>query len=90
MHGIINTKENKSLHKLCSDYQDVFFLPGGQIKLHKRGQACYTFGAGGYPPKYTTLPTTRKQEEEIDRQVKQLLEDGIIVKSHSPWNSSFH
>jgi len=27
------------------------------------------------------------QKEEVDRQVKQLLEEGIIAKSDSPWNS---
>ena len=45
----LNSEEKKALHELCFDYQDVFFLPGGQIKLHKRGQAYYTVGAGGCP-----------------------------------------
>jgi len=52
----LNIEEKKSLHELCFDYQDVF-LPGGQMKLHKRGQAYYTVGAGilysssrGLPP----------------------------------------
>ena len=27
------------------------------------------------------------QKEEIDRQVKQLVEDGIVTPSKSPWNS---
>ena len=29
------------------------------------------------------------QKDKADRQVKQLLEDGIIAKSDSPWNSRF-
>ena len=53
--------EKKSLHELCFDYQDVL-LAGGQIKLHKRGQAYYVAGAGGYPHEYTTLPITRKSK----------------------------
>jgi len=31
-----NSEEKKSLHELCFDYQEVFFLAGGQIKLHKQ------------------------------------------------------
>ena len=34
------------------------------------------------------LPESEK--EKIDRQVKQLVEDGIITNSHSPWKSPFN
>ena len=57
----LNSEEKKSLHVLYFDYEDVF-LAGRQIKLHKRGQAYYTFGAGFYPYKYTTLLTTRNSK----------------------------
>jgi len=63
------------------------FLAGGQIKLHKRGQACYTVGAKGYPINTRPYRLPESQREEIDRQVKQLLEDGIIAKSDSTCNS---
>ena len=55
--------------------------------MHKRGQAYYTIGAGGCPINTRPYRLPESQKEEVDRQVKQLLEDGIIAKSDSPWNS---
>ena len=59
----------------------------GQIKQHKRGQACYTVRAGGYPLNTRPYRLPVIQREEIDRQVKQLLEEGITAKSDSAWKS---
>ena len=28
----LNSEEKKSLHELCFDYQDVFFLPGDKLR----------------------------------------------------------
>jgi len=39
------------------------------------------------PIKTRPYRLTESQEEEIDRQVKQLVENGILSESDSPWNS---
>ena len=83
----LNSEEKKSLHELCFDYQDVYFLPGDKL-LHKRGQAFYTVAAGDYPINTCPYRLPESQKEGVDRQVKQLLEDEIIAKSDFPWNST--
>jgi len=64
------------------------------MKLHIRGQAFiqleqtyYTVGAGVSPINTPLYRINVSQKEEVDCQVKQLLEDGITAKSDSPWNS---
>ena len=83
----LNSEEKKSIHELCFDYQDVFCLPGDKLSCTNAARHAIQLEPEVTPHKYTTLPTTRSQREEIDRQMKQLLEDGIIDKSHPPWNS---
>ena len=55
----LNDEETESLHDICFDYQNVFYLPRDRLKIHKRGQAHHMVGARGYPHKYTTIPITR-------------------------------
>jgi len=83
----LNSEEKKSLHELCFDYQDVFFLPGDKLSCTNAARHAIQLEAGFTP--ITTRPyrLPESQREEIDCQVKQLLEDGIIAKSDSAWNS---
>ena len=82
----LNSEEKKSFHELCFDYQDVFLLGD---KLSCTNAASHTIQLEpGVTPINTRpyrLPTIQK--EEVDQQVKQLLDDGIIAKSDSPWNN---
>jgi len=83
----LNDEEKRSLLEMCFDYQDVFYLPGDRLSSTNAVKHTITLepGVTSINTRHYRLPESQK--EEVDRQVKQLLEDGIIVKSDSPWNS---
>jgi hypothetical protein len=83
----LNEEETKSLLEMCFDYQDVFYLPGDRLSSTNVVKHIITLepGVGPINTRHYRLPESQK--EEVDRQVNHLLENGIIVKSDSPWNS---
>ena len=83
----LNSEEKKSIHELCFDYQDVFFLPGDKSSCTNAARHAIQLEPGVTPINTRPYRLPESQREEIDRQVKQLLEDGIITKSDSAWNS---
>jgi len=72
---------------MCFDYQDVFYLPGDRLSSTNAVKHTITLEPGVAPINTRPYRLPESQKEEVDWQVKQLLEDGIIVKSDSPWNS---
>ena len=85
--GHLNDEEKKSLFDLCFDYQDVFYLPGDGLSATNAVRHSIPLEPGATPVNTRPYRLPESQKEEIDRQVKQLLEEGIIKKSDSPWNS---
>jgi hypothetical protein len=83
----LNREEKKSLLEMCFVYQDVFYLPGDRLSSTNAVKHTITLEPGLAPINTRPYRLPESQKEEVDRQVKQLLEDGIIVKSNSPWNS---
>jgi transposase InsO family protein len=83
----LNSEEKKSLCELCFDYQDVFFLPGDKLSSTNAAKHTIHLEPGVTPINTRPYRLPESQKEEVDRQVKQLLEDGIIAKSDSAWNS---
>ena len=80
-------EEKMSLLEMCFDYQDVFYLPGDRLSSTNTVKYTITLEPGVAPINTRPYQLPESQKEEVDRQVKQLLEDVIIVKSNSPWNS---
>jgi hypothetical protein len=82
------TEGRESLRSLCHQYVDVFHLPGD--KLTDATGAVHSIPTPNIPPERAiNLKSYRIPEahhEEVDRQVKQMLEDGIIAPSTSPFN----
>ena len=85
--GHLNEEEKRSLLELCFDYQDVFYLPGDRLSSTSAVKHTITLESGVIPINTRPYRLPESQKEEVGRQVKQLLEEGIIVKSDSPWNS---
>ena len=83
----LNDEERKSLRELCFDYQDVFYLPGDRLSATNAARHTIQLEPGVSPINTHPYRLPESQKEEVDRQVKQLLEEGIIAKSESPWNS---
>ena len=72
---------------MCFDHQDVFYLLGDRLSSARAVKHIITLESGVTPINTRPYLLPESQKEEVDRQVKQLLEEGIIVKSESSWNS---
>jgi hypothetical protein len=83
----LSTEERKLLVKACSYYQDIFYLPGD--KLSSTGAARHSISVEPGTELINTRPyrLPETQKIEVDKQVKKLLQEGIIEESNSPWNS---
>lgn len=82
----LNTEERKHITKLCREYDDIF-LKEGQ-KLSFTNVIKHTIPTDNDLPIYTKsyrYPFIHKQE--VQRQIKDMLEQGIIRPSYSPWSS---
>jgi hypothetical protein len=83
---IVDGKEE--IRKICEEYIDVFKLPGDPLTVKTAAE--HTIPTPVIPKgKATTLKNYRlpeSQQQEITRQVTQMLEDDIITHSNSGWN----
>jgi len=82
-----NSEEKKSLHVLGFDCQDGVFLPVDKLSCTNAARHAIQLEPGVTPINTRPYRLPESQREEIDRQVKQLLEDEIIVISDSAWNT---
>lgn len=82
------TEGKESLRSLCHQYIDIFHLPGD--KLTETTGAVHTIPTPDIPPeraihvKNYRIPEAHN--EIVNEQVKQMLKDGIVVPSSSPYN----
>ena len=83
----LNSEEMTSLEEICFDYQDVFFLPGDRLSCTSAVKHTIHLEPGTVPINTRPYRLPESERKEIDRQVTNLLEEGIIVESNSPWNS---
>jgi hypothetical protein len=83
----LNEEEKKSLRELCFEYQDVFYIPGDKLSSTNAAKHIIHLEPGVAPINTRPYRLPESQKEEIDRQVKQLVEDGIVTSSEFPWNS---
>ena len=83
----LNEEEKKLLREVCFEYQDVFYLPGDKLSCTNTARHSIQLEPGVTPINTRPYRLPESQKEEIDRQEKQLVEDGIIAKSNSPCNS---
>jgi hypothetical protein len=83
----LNSEEKTALGEICFNYQDVFFLPGDRLSCTTVMKRTIHLEPGTVPINTRPYRLPESQRKEIDRQVTNLLEEGIIVESNSPWNS---
>jgi len=85
----VNSEERVSLIKICEEHNDVFHLLGDKLT--------FTTAVEHSIPTPTIDPTRgintkpyripEIHRDEVQKQTEQMLRDGIIVPSNSPWNS---
>jgi hypothetical protein len=83
----LNHEEKKLLREIYFEYQDVFYLPGDRLSYTTTARHTIQLEPGVTPINTRPYRLPESQKEEIERQVKQLVEDGIVTPSESPWNS---
>ena len=85
----LSNEEKLSLIKICEEFNDIFYFPGDKLT--------FTTATEHTIPTPTIDPTRRINtksyrmpeihREEVQKQTEQMLRDGIIAPSSSPWNS---
>jgi hypothetical protein len=83
----LNSEERTSLGEICFNYQHVFFLPGDRLSCTSAVKPTIHLKPGTVPINTRLYRLPESQRKEIDRQVTNVLEEGIIVESNSPQNS---
>jgi len=83
----LNEEEKRSPVELCFDFQDVFYLPGDRLSSTNAAKHTIMLEPGITPINTRPYRLPESHKEEVDRQVQELLDDKIMVKSDSPWNS---
>jgi len=83
----LSAEERKLLVQTCSDYQDIFYLPGDKLSSTGAARHSISVEPGTEPVNTRPYRLPEAQKVEVDSQVKKLLREGIIEESNSPWNS---
>ena len=78
----------EQLKEICVEYNDIFRLPGD--KLSETKSITHSIPTPSIPKgRAITLKNYRipeQHQKEVDKQVKEMLDQEIIVPSSSPWN----
>lgn len=83
----LNSSEKDAITRICVKYADIFHLPGDKLTftdLYKQKIHLQDNASPVYVKPYR-LP--HGQKEEINRQVKKMLEDDIIENASCEWSS---
>lgn len=82
----LNEEEAESLYEVCSQYSDIFHLPGDRLTCTDAIQhEIITTSSNPINTKSYRFPEVHKNE--VNSQINKMLEDGIIKPSTSPWSS---
>ena len=88
--GPRQSRGERVIAKLRTDHlnsEDVFFVPGDKLSCTNTARHAIQLEPGVTPINTRPYRLPESKRKERDRQVKHLLEDGIIAKSDSTWNS---
>ncbi|KAL4132497.1 hypothetical protein QTP88_009636 [Uroleucon formosanum] len=83
----MNNEEKESIERLCSEYSDIFFLEGDTLSCTETIQHEIKTSGTSQPVFQRPYRLPYSQKKEIDKQIEQLEQDGIISPSDSPWNA---
>lgn len=82
----INSEERKEIVQLLRDYKELFYKDGDQLTFtHEINHEIITNTSNPVYSKIYRYP--KVHELEINRQINEMLEQGIITESNSPYNS---
>lgn len=73
--------------RVCNEYRDIFYLPGDKLTAKDTIQHEIPLLHNTPPVHVKPYRIPQAQKEEVDRQVKKMLEEGIVRPSSSPYNA---
>ena len=80
----LSEEEVRSREEICFEYQDVFFFSGDRLSCTGTVKHTIHLEPGTIPMNSRPYRLPKSQKAEIDRQVSNLLKEGIIEESTSP------
>lgn len=83
----LNSEEQKSIKNICAKYSDIFHLPGDKLSTTSTYEQTIDLKPQTSPIYTKPYRLPYSQKSEIDKQIKNMLDDGIIEESRSPWSS---
>jgi len=83
----LNNIEEKHIRELCVQYRDVFFLPGDKLTCTNTVQHEIPLQVNTPPIHVKPYRLPEAQKEEINKQITQMLANGTIQHSTSPYNA---
>ena len=75
------------LRGTCSDFSDIFYLPGDKLSRTGAAQHSINVEPGTEPINTRPYRLPDSLKEKVNKQVQKLLQEEITEKSESPWNS---
>lgn len=79
--------EKKIIDQLISEYEDVFYVDGDKFTFAKEAEHKIVLMPGTNPIHTRQYKLPHAHREIIDNKIVEMLENGIIEKSTSAWNS---
>lgn len=83
----LNLEEQISIENICAKYSDIFFLLGDKLGITNLYEQSIQIKENVTPSYRKPYRLPKAQKMEIDRQIRQMLEDDIIEESQSEWSS---
>lgn len=82
----MNNEEKQSLNTLLKEYEELFYKEGDKLtSTHEIQHEIVTTTNNPIYSKIYTYP--RIHEQEVETQIKEMLEQNIVKPSDSPYNS---
>lgn len=83
----LKMEEQKSIENVCAKYPDVFHLPGDKLGTCNVYKQSIDLKPHTFPIYTKPYRLPHAQKAEINKQIENMLNDGIIEETRSPWNS---
>lgn len=82
-----NTEENMSVLSLCMEYSDIFFIEGDRLTNIDGVQHDINLYTDTKPVHTQRYRLPQNHKEELNKQVQEMLDEGRIQRSISPYSS---
>lgn len=83
----LNKEEQISIENICAKYSDIFLLPGDKLGVTNLYRQSIHLKDNAIPTYTKPYRLPKSQKHEIDKQIKQMLDNDIIEESRSEWSS---